>query len=234
MSLLSIQAVLPIIIILSVGTIVFCLYYFSPKQRILRKLSKTRHKAIVSLKTNEFIKIHGKALHVKEPLIAPLSKRKCIFYTIKIEKRVSSGKSSHWKTIVDEQRIQEFFIEQNGSYAIIKPTENPKNYISHLIIDTKTASGTFNDPTPEFEALLKAYNIDNTNFFGFNKQLRYKEGIIEVGEKVTVAGIAKWKTLSEPIPEYSYSKIVALESNEKQKLIITDNPKAFEFTKRGV
>ena len=227
MSLLSIQFVLPIIIILAIGTIVFCVYYFSSKQILLRQLSKIRLKAIASLKSNEFIKIYGKALHVQEPLVAPLSKRKCIFYTIKIEKRVSSGKSSHWKTIVNEERIQDFFIEQNGSYAIIKPITNPKNYISHLVIDKKTASGSFNDPTPEFEALLKIFNIDSTNFFGFNKQLRYKEGIIEVGEKVTVAGIVKWKTLNEPIPEYSYSKIVALESDAKQKLIITDNPKAF-------
>lgn len=217
---------LPIIIILVIIIIAFCVYYFNPKQIILRKLSKTRHKAIASLKTNEFIKIYGKAMHVKDPLIAPLSKRKCIFYTIKIEKRVSSGKSSHWKTIVNEQRIQDFFIEQNGSYAIIKPSVNPKNFISHLVIDKKASSGTFSDPTPEFEALLKTYNIDSTNFFGFNKQLRYKEGVIEVGEKITVAGIVKWKTLSEPIPEYSYSKIVALESNDKQKLIITDHPKA--------
>ena len=218
--------IIPFLIIIVIGTIVFCAFYFSKKQVLLRKLSKIRLKAIASLKTNEFIKIQGKALHVQEPLIAPLSKRKCVFYTIKIEKKVSSGKSSHWKTIVDEQRIQDFFIEQNGSYAIIKPTQNPQNYISHLVVDKKTASGTFNDPTPEFEALFKKYHIDGVNFFGFNKQLRYKEGVVEVGEKITVAGIAKWKTLNEPIPEYGYSKIVALESNEKEKLLITDEPKA--------
>ena len=222
-----------VLIILAVATIAFCVYYFNGKQVILRKLAKTRHKSISSLKTNEFVKVHGKALHVQEPLIAPLSKRKCIFYTIEIEKRVSTGKSSHWKTIIDDQKIQDFFIEQNGNYVIVKPIKNPRNFISHLVIDTKTSSGTFNDPTPEFEALLKQYGIDSETYFGFNKSLRYKEGIIEVGEKITVAGVAKWKTLSEPIPEYSYSKIVELVSEGKEKLIITDHPKAFEFTKKG-
>lgn len=230
---LSAQFIIPALIVLTIGTIVFCAFYFSAKQIILRKLSKTRLKAIASLKTNEFVKIHGKALHVKEPLIAPLSKRKCIFYTMKIQKKVSSGKSSHWKTIVNEAQIQEFFVEQNGSYAIVKPSRNPKNYRSHLVIDKKTASGTFNDPTPEFEALLKTYNIDSSGVFGFNKQLRYEEGVLEIGEKVTIAGTAKWKTLSEPIPEYSYSKIVALQSTDKQKLIITDDPKASGYSRRN-
>jgi len=52
--------------------------------------------------------------------------------------------------------------------------------------------------------------------------LRYEEGVIEIGERITVAGIAKWKTLNQPIPEYPYSKIATLDSFEKQKIIITD------------
>jgi hypothetical protein len=93
-----------------------------------------------------------------------------------------------------------------------------------LVEDKKTSSGTFNDSTPEFESLLKQYNIELLNFLGFNKSLRYREGVIEIGEKITVAGIAKWKTLSEPIPDYHYSKIAELVGEGKDKLIITDLP----------
>ena len=78
---------------------------------------------------------------------------------------------------------------------------------------------------------MRRYNINPANYFGFNKTLRYTEAIIETGENITVAGIAKWKSLSEPIPEYPYSKIAALESDEKQKLIITDMP--LESNKQG-
>ena len=73
---------------------------------------------------------------------------------------------------------------------------------------------------------MKHYRIDHTSLFGFNKRLRYQEGVIEIGEEITVAGIAKWKALSEPIPEYPYSKIATLESVDKQKIIITDLPEA--------
>ena len=125
-----------------------------------------------------------------------------------------------------------FFVDTNGDFVIIQPHNHPRNYICHLVKEQEQSSGTFNDPTPKFEALLKRYNIDSENFFGLNKRLRYEEGIIEIGERITVAGIAKWKTLSEPMPEYPYSKIVKLESEGKQKLIITDLPEVLPNRRR--
>ena len=119
-------------------------------------------------------------------------------------------------------------MDTNGDFVIIKPQEHPRNYICHLVKDKEASSGTFDDPTPRFHNLLNRYNINPETVFGFNKRLRYKEGIIAVGERITVAGIAKWKTLSEPLPEYPYSKIATLESEDKQKLIITDMPEVIQ------
>lgn len=221
------SAALVFILVLCVfGIIGFAAYYFSRKNVIIRTLAKIPNKPTSSLETNELSKVSGKALHVKEPLIAPYSKRKCVFYQIIIEQKKSSGKSSHWKTIVKEERFQEFFIQTKNDFVIVKPQEQPLNYICYLVKDKEQSSGTFNDPTPQFQAVLNQYNIDSQTFFGFNKSLRYKEGIIAIGEDITVAGIAKWKTLSEPIPEYPYSKIATLESSDQQKIIITDLPEA--------
>lgn len=216
--------IVPLMFIAIVAVIVLLGYYFSTKQKIIRTLSKLPIKQIGSLRNNELTRFTGKALHVKEPLIAPFSKRKCVFYVIKIEQKKSNGKSSSWRTIVNEENIQEFILEKNGDFAIVKPIQNPKNYVSHLVIDKKVNSGSFNDPSPKFKELLNHYNIESEGFFGFNNSLRYSEGIIEIGEQITVAGIAKWKSLKEPIEGYSYSKIAELESSDKQKLIITDLP----------
>ena len=207
-----------------VGLIIFLAYYFSKKMVITRTLSKIPNKPASRLKTNELSKVTGKALHVKAPLIAPYTERECVFYQIKIQQKVSTGKNSHWKTLVVDEQCQDFFININGDFVIIKPEQNPVNYACYLVKDSKQSSGTFNDPTPQFEAVLRKYNINPETYFGFNKRLKYEEGIIEIGERITVAGIAKWKTLSEPIPEYPYSKIATLESDAKQKLIITDLP----------
>ncbi|WP_460220559.1 hypothetical protein [Psychroserpens sp. MEBiC05023] len=215
-------AIIFIIAACVIGLIIFLAIYFSGKNVIIRTLSKIPHKPASSLKTNELSKVTGKALHVKEPLKAPYSGRHCVFYQIIIQQKVSNGKSSHWKTLIKEERFQDFFVDTNGDFVIIKPQDHPRNYICHLVKDKTQTSGTFDDPTPEFKSLLNRYHINSENFFGFNKRLRCKEGIIAIGEHVTVAGIAKWKSLSEPLPEYPYSKIAALESEGKQKLIITD------------
>ena len=204
------------------GLVLFLVYYYSTKEVVKRILKNLPNSSIGNIKTNKLTKISGKALHVNEPLIAPFSKRKCVFYVLKIEQKKQRGKNSHWSTIVNEEKVQSFFLEKNGDLIIIHPTQKPKNYKSYLVVDKKTSSGTFNDPSPEFESLLKRYSIKSTNFLGFNKPLRYSEGIIEIGEEITVAGIAKWKNLKEPIDGYSYSKIAVLESSSNQKIIMTD------------
>ncbi|WP_375240269.1 hypothetical protein [Polaribacter sp.] len=219
------------IVLIALIILAIAIYYFSNKQVIIRTLAKTPNKPVGGLKTNSFTKVTGKALHVKQPLIAPFSKRKCVYYKIIIEEKRSNGKNSHWKTLIKESKIQEFFIKSKGEHVIVRPSLKPKNFKSYLVVDKKTSSGTFNSPTKEFLELLKNYNIKSEGFLGFNKSLRYTEAIIELEETVTVAGIAKWKNLKEPVNDYPYSKIAELVSTENQKLIITDLP-SINFSKR--
>ncbi len=214
------------VIIIAFALIVFLSFYYSRKNVVLRKLSRTPRKSRSGFKTNEFLKVSGKALHVKDPLIAPLSKRKCIFYSIVVEKQVNNGKSRSWKTILKEEKFQEFFIDDRGELIIVRPKDTPRNFISYLVKDHKLSSGFLNDPSPEFDSFLRRHFIEPTNILGFNKTLRYREGIIEIGEIITAAGIAKWKNLSEPIPGYPYSRIAELDNTDKHKLIITDLPEA--------
>lgn len=217
------EIIIPLIIgaIITIATLS---YYFGKKQSVLRALSKLKGKDILQFRTNEPTKITGKVLHVHEPFIAPFSKRKCVAFEYKIQQKKSSGKNSYWKTLVDEKNIQDFFVEQRGEVAMIKPSTNPVNFKMYLVADKKVSSGFLNDPTPEFEALLSAYNINTVNMLGFNRTLRYTERILEVGETVTVGGVAKWKALDTTINGYNYSKIAALESTDQQKIIITDLP----------
>ncbi len=221
-----------ITLILIAVVVIFLFYYYSSKRVVLRTLGRLPFQRLGSLRTNAYSKIEGKALSIEEPLVAPLSGRECVFYQILIEKRVQRGKHSHWKTLVDEEKIQDFFIIQKGERCIVLPKTNPRNFIAHLDTDRTIRSGTFNDPTPEFMNVLNMFNIKSEGFFGFNKQLRYKEAIIEVGERITVAGKVKWMDLENNIADYSYSSIVSMFGDDgKNRLIITDSPKAFDGIK---
>lgn len=210
-----------VVVFILVGTLA---WYFSAKQKVKRILTKLTDKKIISLKSNQFSRITGKTISINEPFLAPLSKRKCVFYQIIIEQETGDEDSSSWKTLIEEERFQEFLLEQNGEYALVELQQYPQNFLCHLVVDKKTTSGSFKKPSPKFEELLRHYNIKSTGFFGFNKQLRYKEAIIEIGEKITVAGRVQHKAIDFKIPDYNYSKIVALQSTEKQKIIITDLP----------
>ncbi|WP_405610665.1 hypothetical protein [Polaribacter sp. Asnod1-A03] len=215
---------IPILFFCVVIIIISFSYFFSTKQKIIRTLAKLPIKQVGHLKSNEFARFTGKALQIEEPLIAPYSNRKCILYKVKIEIRKSNGKRTYWRTLINEEKIKPFFLEKNGEIAIVKPVKEPQNYICHLVVDKKVTSGNFNKPSSKFKALLNHYKIENESFLGLNKSLRYSEAIIEVGEQITVAGIAKWNNLKEPIAGYSYSKIAELQSSDNQKLIITDLP----------
>ena len=222
------KSIIIISIVSVVAIIIFLIYYFNPKTIILRRLKKLRFSKIGSLQNHHYSKVEGNALNVNQPLIAPLSKRECVFYQILIEKKVNSGKNSHWKTIVDEEKIQDFFVEQTGERLLIFPKPNPKNYYAYLVSDKKANSGTFNDPTPEFQSLLDNYGIESTGLFGFNKQLRYRESIIEVGERITVAGYVKWVELEQPVSDYNYSRVATLVAKDKNKILITDATEALK------
>ncbi len=228
------SALIPLLIIAAIITIGVLSYYFGKKQKILRRLSKLKRKDILQFRTNEPTKVTGKVLHVHEPFVAPFSKRKCVAFEFKIQQKKKRGKNSYWKTLIDEKNIQDFFIEQKDEVAMVTPKTNPFNFEIYLEEDKRVSSGFLNDPTPEFQNLLAAYKIESLNFLGFNKTLRYTERILEVGETVTVGGIAKWKAIDTTINGYSYSKIAALESNDRQKIIITDLPKAREVKRNNL
>lgn len=212
--------VIPLIIL-----IIFLVNHYSNKEVLIRKLKEIPSSSVNNLKTNQLTKITGKALHVNEPLIAPFSKRKCVFYRIKIEQKKHNGNTPTWVTVAKEEKIEPFFLNKNGEFVMVQPSQDLKNFKAHLVVDKKHSTNTFNGASPEFQKLLDRYNIKSKAFLGFNKSLRYSEAIVEIGEEITVAGIGKWKTLNEPIEGYTYSKIAALESNYNQQLLITDLPK---------
>lgn len=198
-------------------------HYFSTKNRIIRAFKKSRRKTINTVRKNEYTKIIGKAQAITPPLIAPLSGRTCVYYHVIVEIK----RDKKWKNIIDDVECQNFFIATNIERAIVKTFDlDNANKQIYLIKDFNKNSGFRNDPSEKLESYLKANNKTGKSLFGLNRKMRYREGIIELNEDIAVKGIAQWQTLTEPIDGYSYSKILTLTGTKKQKLLITDEPKA--------
>lgn len=214
--------ILPFVIFCIAILFVIFSFLFSNKNRILRELKKSKAKSIHRIQNGEYAMVVGIAKHVEEPLEAPISGRKCIYYHVRVERM----KDKHWLTWVNEKKYQDFFLEAGGEMAIVKADHFSDERMVYLEKDHRKDSGFLNDATAKLDNYLERHGKSSTGILGFNKTIRYKEGIIELNEKVAVKGVAKWKTIDQSIEGYSYSKILTLTGTGEQKLLITDHPTA--------
>ncbi len=195
-------------------------YFFSKKAVIKRKLKKAEFKRIDNFRNGDVAKIVGQVEFVEKPLISPLAKRKCAYYYIHIEQQVSSGKSTRWKTIIEEEVSSKFLIRDGDHYAFI----NDDKLKSYIVQDRSFSSGFFNDTTLELENFLTLRGHKSENFLGFNKTLRYKEGILENEEKIAVFGKGIWKDATELELPKKYGKVLAITANNGTPIYLSDDP----------
>ncbi|WP_417601330.1 hypothetical protein [Owenweeksia hongkongensis] len=195
-------------------------FFFSKRARINRKLKKAPSRKISEFKDGEVAKIVGEVFPIGEQLLAPLSKRECSYYYVLIEQKKSSGKNSYWRTIIENEVSHKFLIKEGEHYALINDTR----VMSNIVIDKEYSSGLLNDATMQLESYLKKHNHESENFFGFNKQLRYKEGILETNERVSVLGQGQWKSAEELELPLEYGNILVLTAADDEHIYLSDNP----------
>ncbi|WP_320018768.1 hypothetical protein [Labilibaculum manganireducens] len=205
-------------------TVLLSAVFFSKKAIIKRKLKKSELRKIADFKDGELARIVGTVEFVDAPLLSPLSNRECAYYYVHVEQKVASGKSSKWKTIIEEEISNKFLIKEETSYAFI----NDKRIKSYIVQDESYSTGFFSDATENFENYLNSKGYKSEGSWGFNKTLRYKEGILEQGEKVAVFGKGEWKdAASLNLPE-KYGRILAITSSTEDAIYLSDDPDTTE------
>ena len=199
----------------------FSIYYFfySEKAKIKRKFKKTQHKKISEFKDGDVAKFTGIIESIDEPLISPLSRRKCTHYNVLVEQEVSSGKSSHWKKLIARQDSNTFIIRGANGCAFIEGGKMKR----HIVVDREFSSGFMNDPKIHLKEYLEQHGHKNENFIGMNKTIRYKEGILELGEKVAVLGKGVWKMAEELSLPAELGKVLAITDHGDEYVYFTDD-----------
>jgi hypothetical protein len=220
------QALIVSGIALVIGAILFVNYYFSQKAIIKRKLKKAVSEKLSQFANGDIAKVVGKIEFVSRPLVAPLSNRPCAYYHVMVEQQVSTGKSSHWKTIITEENTGTFVI-RDGKYCAHVNSEKIKSYI---VDDRKYSSGFLNDASEVLENYLNSHGEKSENFLGLNKTIRYKEGVLEAGEYIAVMGRGEWKSAAqEQLPD-SYDKVLVITSTETDAVYLSDDPDTVRTT----
>jgi len=200
--------------------------YYSKKAIIKRKLKKAAGKKISDFISGDIAKVVGKVEFAGEPLIAPLSGRRCAHYYVLVEEKVSSGKSSHWNTLIEEEVAGKFVI-RDGRYCAHINNQNVKSY---LVEDRQFASELGQDATPELERYLNAHGQKSEGVFGWNKSIRYKEGVLEEGELIAAVGRGEWKTAEQAQLPDTYDRVLEISATEQEPVYLSDDPETVKTT----
>lgn len=163
--------------------------YFSEHAQRVRELQNVDVTRIADAVNGDVVRIVGVLRERGELLRAPLTGRACAFFDVRVEELVSRGKSTSWIERINEMGSQPFVLEDESGRALVET----KRFVCAVVRDTNLRSGTFHDAQPEMEALLGRHGQESTNTLGLNRSLRYTEGVLEPGERVTVLGRARWE-----------------------------------------
>lgn len=162
-------------------------HYFSKKQRIKRKIKKTRLVPLSEVKTGKYVKLQGVAIPHEKMVVSPLKKKKCIGY------KVFVGRENQ-DDYIDEEIIQNFYLTQGNRKILIMPRKANVD----LKMEQVGSIGLFKDATPVFTEFLQKHQSKTTSF-GFNKSLSFMEGVLEQGKTVSIVGkVTVFKSRNKP------------------------------------
>jgi hypothetical protein len=196
-------------------------WYFSKEQRIKRALRNLRPTPIRQIASPGLVKVQG-IVQTLDTLTAPLSGRPCAYFEVLVEERISSGKSSHWRTVIREVEERDFLIDDGTGRARIEMVAVQ----AAITKDGHWSSGTFNDATPQLEEFLARHGQRSEGWL-FNRTMRYREGVIEVGEEVAVVGFAELEIDPEPSTSgagYRDAPMRPVVRGQLEGLYVSDDP----------
>lgn len=195
-------------------------WWFSSAQVGRRALKKVRPTRVRDAREGERVKVVGDAKPSGETLSAPLSGRPCVAWQLRVwveERRTGD--------LVNESQVREFYVDDETGRALVR-TSAAKLALEE---DGEGGMGTFQAASPELEAFCKARGIDTKSWVGLERELRYREAVVEVGETVAVMGVARWEVDPGSIAKEGYrdgEKRLVVEAPRDGAVVISDIPDA--------
>ena len=205
--------------VLIAGSLFYAIFY-SRKAVVKRALKKTPYRRISEFTQGEKGRVVGKIVFAGQVLTAPLSGRRCAAFHVVVEEYRRSGKSGSWVTIINEEVNGDIVINDGMGYAYVPPA----GLKTYFVQDAKFSSGTFNDASQHLEAYLSRHGRASTGMLGFNKSIRYREGILEEHEIVAAVGTGTWGSASQRNLNIARDRILYMSPDEKGKLYLSDDP----------
>jgi hypothetical protein len=145
--------------------------------------------SIAQLRLASFVAARGRALPVGEPLVSPFSGRPCVAFRVvrlRKERKGGFGRNSMgyvWVVDDDTEWTPDFVLDDGIGRALVRPS----GYVRLDLADAEPPA----DAAFHIDVFCKRHGHERASFFaGFHNRVRYQETVIEVGQRVVVAGAA--------------------------------------------
>lgn len=187
--------------------------FYNKFKKIHDLIKNTQTSKITTLKKG-FYEIKGKVAKLDEQLESPYSEQPCVYYKFKVEQERSSGKNSHWDTIINDEKFVPFAVEDSSGKAII----DLRNAQLKFYKDVKEKSGFWNSASDNMEQTLAMYGKTSKSWI-FEKNLRYHETYLEEGDEVYVIG--EVLDFKEYYPVFMKNKLPYIVSDKSEESLLS-------------
>jgi hypothetical protein len=143
---------------------------------------------------------------------APFTLKPCGYFEYEVEQYVSSGKNSHWETILKgDSKTHSFYVKDDTGTVLVKPWDSKVIISDPYVLKT----GTFTDVPQNIVDFLQQRNISIRGFFGFEKTLRFTERHFLPGQTLFVMGTCEQSPSPVAIPPEGALKDIAIEKGSR-------------------
>ena len=197
---------------------------FDKRRRVKWRLGRAKQVPIGELAEGQRARIGGTARALGETLEAPLTGRPCVAFDVRVEERrtylptgFAPTDSKIWRLLAIEQGGVPFAIEDSSGRALVDPAH------ADIVLELDAAQEV-GETSARATAFCARHGIVIAR-----KHLRYREGVIAIGESVAVLGEGVREPDRKAAPA-SYRgdqpTVMRLSSSAKRPLAIANGPRA--------
>ena len=147
-------------------------FYFFQRLRLIEDTPKS----LVRSAAQGYVELQGSCkLMPGEPIIAPLTRQPCVWWSYRVEEHVGSGKNAHWQTVRSEKSGELFLLEDETGQCVVDP-EHADVYPS------ATQSWYGSSEMPEGGPLMGGYAL------GIGARYRYVEQRMQADDPLYALG----------------------------------------------
>lgn len=210
-----------------IGTLMYAWSYFSKDSSVRRQLRNAARFTISELPDGKPGRIVGRAAPLTAPLVGPFTGRPCVYYVARLEELRYEGHHAYWGLVCEESLGMPFAVDDGTGRAIVDPTSARIS----LDMDARSYSDSFAQASDAQRIFLARHGQSHKGWVR-DREFRYYEAIIAIGETVAVLGSG----VREPDPDAPPTAAYPSQAATRVRLIgtpehpveISDAPETFQ------